>query len=140
MPAPICADRCRKVGASSPDPSSTGLLEGQVMIPFVTRISLPRYLLTLVGIVLIWSIATQAKLTPSSSVLLASLSAPIYETDFAFDTETNVGLGVFRQSGMFKVRGAYMGPTGQPASGVFDLTTSAATEIRGPRVAARSGG
>jgi hypothetical protein len=110
------------------------------MTRFVTRISLPGYLLALVGTVLIWSITTQAKLTVSSSVLLHAAGTAIYETDFAFDTESNVGLGVFRQSGTFKVRGVYMGPTGQPAAPVFDLTTSSPTEVKGPRVAARSGG
>ncbi len=110
------------------------------MNQFVPRISLPRYLLALVGTVLIGSIATQAKLTFSPSVLLHSAGVPIWESDFAFDTETNVGLGVFRQKGMLKVRGVYVGPTGAAASAVFDLTTSAANEVRGPRLAARSGG
>ena len=109
------------------------------MTQFVTRIPL-LHLLVLVSAVLIWSIAPQAKLTVSPSALLASPSAPIYETDFAFDSDTGVGLAVFRQSGMFKVRGVYAAPTGQPASAVFDITTGAATEIKGPRVAARSGG
>ncbi len=110
------------------------------MIPFVPRSSLPRCLLALIGAVLIWSIATQAKLAVSSSVLLYSAGNVIYETDFEFDPETDVGLGVFRQGGMTnKVRGVYVGPTGQPLSEDFDLTTNAA-EVKAPRVAARSGG
>src|SRR6187200_2537161 len=110
------------------------------MNQFVPRISLPRYLVALVGTVLIGSIAMQAKLTFSPSALLHSAGVPIWESDFAFDTETNVGLGVFRQKGMLKVRGVYVGPTGAAASAVFDLTTSGANEVRGPRLAARSGG
>jgi hypothetical protein len=112
------------------------------MNQFVTRISLPSLLFALVGAVLIWSIPTQAKLTVTPSVMLhsAGTGVAIWETDFAFDSDTNVGLAVFRQSGMFKVRGIYAQPTGQAASSAFDITSSAAYEVKGPRVAARSGG
>ena len=101
----------------------------------LTALAGRRALLTLVGLVLLLSMPTHAKLSVGSSILLYNntSSSTIWETDFAFDAETGVGLLIFRLGET--LRGVYVQPNGQPAAASFAITTTA---VRAARVAARS--